>query len=92
MIPAFIQMPGGMEMVVIVAVLLLLFGKRLPDVSRALGRSVVEFRRGLSGLEDEVRRLPEDAGPKARPTPPAGHDQMQSEKSPPASGSKPSAG
>lgn len=46
---AFAGMPGGMEWVVIGLVALLLFGKRLPGVARALGQSLSEFKSGLSG-------------------------------------------
>ncbi|PIV82718.1 MAG: Sec-independent protein translocase TatA [Nitrospirae bacterium CG17_big_fil_post_rev_8_21_14_2_50_50_9] len=33
---------------------LLLFGKRLPEVGRALGQSIVQFKKGIKGIEDEV--------------------------------------
>ena len=33
----------------------LLFGKRLPDVARSMGKRFVEFKKGMSGIEDEVR-------------------------------------
>ncbi len=39
----------------IVAVVgILLFGKRLPEVGRSLGKGIVEFKKGLKGLEDEA--------------------------------------
>lgn len=41
-------MPGGLEWVVIGLVALLLFGKRLPGVARALGQALHEFKDGLS--------------------------------------------
>jgi sec-independent protein translocase protein TatA len=31
-----------------------LFGKRLPEVGRSLGKGIIEFKKGLKGLEDEV--------------------------------------
>jgi len=34
---------------------LLLFGNRLPSVMRSLGQGVVEFKKGLQGIEDEVK-------------------------------------
>jgi len=44
---AFVGMPGGSEMIIVFAVILLLFGaKRLPELSRALGKSLGEFRKG----------------------------------------------
>ena len=33
---------------------LLFFGKRLPEIGRSLGKGIVEFKKGLKGLEDEV--------------------------------------
>jgi sec-independent protein translocase protein TatA len=32
----------------------LLFGKRLPEVSRSIGNYILEFKRGLVGLEDDI--------------------------------------
>jgi sec-independent protein translocase protein TatA len=56
--------PGGMgEWLLIAAVGLLLFGKRLPEVGRSLGKGIVEFKKGLKGVEDEI----EDASSEARP-------------------------
>ena len=43
----FFGMPGGMEIVIIGAIILLLFGNRLPGAMRSLGRSVVEFKKGI---------------------------------------------
>lgn len=43
---------GVPEVLMICAVGLLLFGNRLPEVARSLGKGVVEFRKGLSGLEE----------------------------------------
>lgn len=42
------------ELVIILAIGLLLFGRRLPDVGRSLGKGIVEFKKGLKGIEDEV--------------------------------------
>ena len=51
---AFIGMPGPMEMVIIGVIAVLLFGSRLPKVARSVGSSVIEFKRGLKGIEDEA--------------------------------------
>jgi sec-independent protein translocase protein TatA len=32
----------------------LLFGRKLPEVGRYLGKGIVEFKKGIKGLEDEV--------------------------------------
>lgn len=52
---AFFQNLGPLEYVVIGIFALLLFGKRLPEVARSLGKSFVEFKRGLQGAQDEFR-------------------------------------
>ena len=55
MILAFFSgVPGPLELLVILLVILLLFGaKRLPDLARSLGRSLSEFKRG----KDEGARI-----------------------------------
>jgi sec-independent protein translocase protein TatA len=45
---------GVPEVLVVMAIGLLLFGKNLPTLARSLGKSVVEFQRGVKGLEDEI--------------------------------------
>jgi sec-independent protein translocase protein TatA len=53
----FTGQPGIGEVLIILAVILLLFGaRRLPELSRSLGRSLSEFKRGRQeGLEDELK-------------------------------------
>jgi sec-independent protein translocase protein TatA len=45
---------GGPEILIIGLVALLIFGNRLPGVMRSLGRSVTEFKKGVSGIEEEI--------------------------------------
>src|SRR3954466_5348928 len=45
---------GPMEMIIVVGVAVLLFGKRLPEVGRSLGKGIIEFKKGLRGIEDEL--------------------------------------
>ncbi len=47
-------MPGGIEWIIILIVALLIFGKRLPEVMKSLGKGIVEFKKGVKGVEDEV--------------------------------------
>lgn len=47
-------MPGPVEIIVILLVGLLLFGRRLPEVGRSLGKSIVEFKKGIRDVEDDV--------------------------------------
>lgn len=51
---AFFGAPGPMEMMIIGVIALLLFGKRLPDVARSLGKGLVEFKKGVRGIEEDV--------------------------------------
>lgn len=45
---------GPMEIGIIAAVGLLIFGaKRIPELSRSLGKSVVEFKKGLKDTPEE---------------------------------------
>lgn len=53
---AFISMPGTWEWLVIAMLGLLIFGKRLPEVGKSLGKSIVEFKKGLKGMEDDIER------------------------------------
>lgn len=48
------SMPGGWEWIIILIVALLIFGKRLPEVMKSLGRGIVEFKKGVKGVDDEV--------------------------------------
>lgn len=49
-------MPGGSEWIIILIVLLLLFGaKRLPELAKGLGKSIREFKKATSEVEDNIR-------------------------------------
>ena len=62
-------MPGLPEWIIIGAIGLLLFGKRLPEVGKSLGKGIVEFKKGLKGIEDDidegVNRSSSTAAPRA---------------------------
>jgi sec-independent protein translocase protein TatA len=45
---------GTVELLVVGGVVLLLFGSRLPKVMRSLGQGIVEFKRGVQGIEDDA--------------------------------------
>ena len=45
------SMPSGMEWLVVLAIGLLLFGKRLPEVGRSLGQGINEFKKGLKDVD-----------------------------------------
>ena len=45
---------GPLEILIVMGVAVLLFGKRLPEVGRSLGRGILEFKKGLNGVADEL--------------------------------------
>ena len=51
---AIFGLPGGAEWIVILIVALLVFGRRLPDVARSVGKSIVEFKKGLKDVKNEI--------------------------------------
>jgi sec-independent protein translocase protein TatA len=51
---AFLDSPVQLFVVAVIA--LLIFGKRLPEVMRGLGKGITEFKKGMSGIEDEINR------------------------------------
>ena len=53
---------GTVELMIVAGVILLLFGSRLPKVMRSLGEGIVEFKRGVQGVEDDSHATPADRG------------------------------
>ena len=51
---AFIGASAPITYIVVAIVVFLLFGNRLPSVMRSLGRSLVEFKKGVAGIEDDI--------------------------------------
>lgn len=55
LVPAFIGIPGGPELLVVVLLLVLLFGAdKLPKLARSSGQAMGEFKRGRDQIEDEL--------------------------------------
>jgi len=50
----FTGMPGPLEMFIVAFIILLLFGNRLPSVMRSMGKGIVEFKKGIKGIEEDV--------------------------------------
>jgi sec-independent protein translocase protein TatA len=50
----FIGPLGPLEIGAILIVAVLLFGRRLPDVGRNVGKAIIEFKRGVKGITDEI--------------------------------------
>lgn len=53
---AFLGLPGGSEWIIILIVALLIFGPRLPSMMRSVGKSLTEFKKGVRGVEDDVKQ------------------------------------
>jgi len=62
-----------MEMMIVMGLAVLLFGKRLPEVGRSLGKGIVEFKKGLnevtSGLDDSSSAISSYSSPYQAPRP-----------------------
>jgi len=43
-----------MELAIVGCVALLLFGSKLPNVARSLGKSMMEFKKGVAGIQEEI--------------------------------------
>lgn len=54
-------MPSGMEIIVILFIVLLLFGaKRLPELARSLGQAKKEFHKATHEATEEIQKLKEE--------------------------------
>ena len=60
--------PGPLEVIIILIVAVLIFGRRLPEIARGMGKSVSEFKKGIQEAKDaqdevidEVNRAGRDA-------------------------------
>jgi sec-independent protein translocase protein TatA len=75
---------GPQEMIVLGIIALLLFGKRLPEVARSLGKGIVEFKKGMAGIEDDIHSSSNSSRPtgSSMPTRPPVEDDEQQFKAP----------
>lgn len=46
--------PGSWEWIIVVLVALLIFGRRLPEVARSVGKSIVEFKKGIKDVKNDI--------------------------------------
>ena len=60
-IPSFLGLPSGSEWIIILVVVLLLFGgKKIPELMRGLGKGVKSFKDGMKEVEGEVKEIKKD--------------------------------
>lgn len=61
---------GGGEMILIFLVILLLFGgQRMPELAKGLGKSIREFKKATSGVEEQIRKAIDEAPETLQQTP-----------------------
>ncbi|MEE9404748.1 MAG: twin-arginine translocase TatA/TatE family subunit [Algisphaera sp.] len=53
---AFLGNIGPWQLAVLAILGVLIFGKRLPEVGKSLGKGIVEFKKGLSGIEEDLQQ------------------------------------
>jgi sec-independent protein translocase protein TatA len=51
--PLFAFALSPMHLLIIAAIGVLVFGRRLPEIGKSLGKGIVEFKKGIKGLEDD---------------------------------------
>ncbi len=66
----FIPGVGSFEMLIVGIIALLLFGKNLPSVAKNLGKSFGEFKKGVSGFQEEIRSASREVEKTVTYTPP----------------------
>ena len=54
------------QIVVLLIVGVVLFGRRLPEVGRSIGSTIARVRRALEGIQDELRDAVGERLPRAR--------------------------
>ncbi len=61
----FAGLPGGMELVIILFVVLLLFGgKKIPELMKGLGKGIKEFNNARATIETEIKEGMKDSDKK----------------------------
>ncbi|MBP5190606.1 MAG: twin-arginine translocase TatA/TatE family subunit [Bacteroidales bacterium] len=52
---------GGQEIIIILVIVLILFGgRKIPELMRGLGKGVKEYKTAVNGVEEEVKKATDD--------------------------------
>lgn len=62
-------LPGHSEWIIILIIAVLIFGRRLPDIARSVGKSITEFKKGIHEAKDEIKDSVDQADDVAEESP-----------------------
>ncbi len=86
---AFFGNIGPAQLIVLAILGVLIFGKRLPEVGKSLGKGIIEFKKGLQGIDDDLDQTADATSRqienKPTPTPPTATDAGEPVKVEPSS-------
>lgn len=66
---AFLDAPGFGEILMILFVALLVFGGKLPDAARKMGRQISDLKKGVTDFREELQKETEEPAPSDAPPP-----------------------
>ncbi len=52
--------PGPVELIIILVIAVLIFGRRLPEIARSIGKSLTEFKKGVHEAKETKDELVDD--------------------------------
>jgi sec-independent protein translocase protein TatA len=65
--PVFAFLDNPFTLLILGVLAVLLFGERLPEVARSVGKGFMEFKKGVGSIQDEIRSAIDSA---TTPSPP----------------------
>ena len=70
--------PGHWEILVVLLIALLIFGRRLPEIARNMGKSMSEFKKGIREAQDTKDEIIHDVASEAKDA--AGLDELDQQQ------------